>query len=66
MEHGLKYIMCYVQKHIAPQAMCCNPPPVHDKQQEATAFVKLVYYLSMLFKGAPDIPSGVMNRLISI
>ena len=26
MEHGLKYITSYVQQHIAPLAMCYNPP----------------------------------------
>ena len=31
MEDGLKYIKCYVQKHIAPQEICYDPPLVHDK-----------------------------------
>ena len=25
MEHGLEYVMFYVQKHIAPVAICSNP-----------------------------------------
>ena len=43
MEHGSKYITFYVQKHIAPLAMCYNPPRVRDKPLGAPAFVKLVY-----------------------
>ena len=31
MEHGLEYIMFYVEKHIAPLAVCCGPLLVHDK-----------------------------------
>ena len=46
MEHGLEYIMFYVQKHIriAPLAICSNPPLVHDKPLGANAFVRLPYY----------------------
>ena len=31
MEHGLKHITSHVQKHIAPLAMCYNPPLVRDE-----------------------------------
>ena len=30
MEHGLKDIKCYVHKHIAPWAICYDPPLVRD------------------------------------
>ena len=33
----------YVQKHIAPLAVCDNPTVVRDKPLGASAFVKLVY-----------------------
>ena len=45
MKHGLKHIKIYVQKHIAPLAMCYNPPLVCDKPLGAPASVKLVYWL---------------------
>ena len=47
MEHGLKYIMFYIQKHIAPLAMCYNPPLVRDKPLGAPTLVKLSYFLVM-------------------
>ena len=37
MEHGLEYIMFYVQNHMAPLAVCSGPPLVHDKLLEAAA-----------------------------
>ena len=43
MEHGLKYITFYFQKHIAPLTMCYNPLLVCNKLLGAPAFVKLVY-----------------------
>ena len=43
VEYGLKHITCYVQIHIAPLAMCYNPPLVHDKPIGALPCVKLVY-----------------------
>ena len=43
VEHGLKYITFYVQKHIAPLAICCNLPLVRDKPLGASAFVGPVY-----------------------
>ena len=44
MEHGFKCITFYVQKHVAPLAMCYKPMLVHDKLLGAPAFVKLIYY----------------------
>ena len=43
MEQGLKYIMFYVQKPIAPLTMCYNLLLVRNKPLGAPAFVKLVY-----------------------
>ena len=43
MEYELKYIAFYVQKHIAPLAMCYNPRLVHDKPLGAPAFAKLIF-----------------------
>ena len=45
MEHGLKDIAFYVQKHIALQGVCYNFPLVHDKPLGAPAFGRLVYYI---------------------
>ena len=58
MEHGLKYITFYVQKHIAPLAVCYNLPLVCDKPLEVPAFVKLVYI------GYRGINSNNMIRLV--
>ena len=41
VEHGLEYIMFYVQKHIAPFAVCSGPQLVRDGPP---AFVRLAYY----------------------
>ena len=38
LEHGLKDIKCYVQKHIAPWAIYYNPPPVSEKPLGAPAY----------------------------
>ena len=35
------YVLC--SKHIAPQAMCYDPPLVRDKLLGEPAFVKLLY-----------------------
>ena len=43
MEHGLKYIMFCLQKHIAALAMCYDSPLVHDKPLGVPTFVKLIY-----------------------
>ena len=43
MEHGLKHITFYVQKHIAALVTCYNPALVRNKQLGAPASVKLVY-----------------------
>ena len=43
MEHGLKLIAFYVQKHKAVLAMCHNPSLVRDKPLGAPASVKLVF-----------------------
>ena len=43
MEHGSKHIMFYVQKHIAPLAMCHNPALVRDKLLGVPESVKMVY-----------------------
>ena len=40
MEHGLKHITFYVQKHIAALVMCYNAVLVRDKPIGAPAFVK--------------------------
>ena len=45
MEHGLKHITYYVQKHIAALVMCYNPALVRDKPLGAPTSVKLVYWL---------------------
>ena len=42
MEDGLKHIMFYVHKHIAPLAMCHNPALVRYKPLVASVSVKLV------------------------
>ena len=42
MEHGLEYITSYVEKHIAPLAICYNPWLVFDKPPGAPAFVRLI------------------------
>ena len=41
--HGLKHIMCYVQKHTAALVMCYNPALVRDKPLGVPASVELVY-----------------------
>ena len=43
MDHGLKLILFYVQKHIIAMGMCYNPALVRDKPLRAPASVKLVY-----------------------
>ena len=43
MEHGLKHISFYVQKHTVAMAMCYNPVLAHDKPLGVPASVKLVY-----------------------
>ena len=43
MEHGLKHITFYVQKHIAALGRCYNPELVRDKPLGVPASVKLVY-----------------------
>ena len=43
MEHGLKNVAFYVQKHIAPWAICYNRLLVRDMPLEVPAFVRLVY-----------------------
>ena len=55
MEHGLEYIMFYVQKHIAPVAIWSNPPQVHDKPQGVLTFVKLAYW---------QLPQPMMTKFI--
>ena len=48
MKHGLKYIMFYVQKDIAPLWMWYNPPLVRNKPLGVPASMKGVYWrLSM-------------------
>ena len=42
MKHGLKYIMFYVQKHIAPLAICYNLPLARDKLLGAHVLARLV------------------------
>ena len=36
MAHGWKYIQFYVQKHIAPRAICYNPTPTHTHKHTHT------------------------------
>ena len=38
MEHELKDIKCYVQKHIAPQPISYNLPLIHDRPLGAPAY----------------------------
>ena len=45
MDHGLKHISFYVQKHIRSMSMCYNPALVRDKPLGAPTSVKLVIYL---------------------
>ena len=44
LEHGLKFITFYVQKHTAALRMCHNQPLVRDKPLGAPESVKVVYY----------------------
>ena len=44
VEHGLKYIMFYVQKHIPHLAACSGPPLVRDGPLGMPTFVKLAYW----------------------
>ena len=43
MEHGLKYIALYVQKHKAARAVGYKSPLVRGKPLGAPVFVRLVY-----------------------
>ena len=43
MEQGLKDFSFYVQKHIAPRAVCYNFPVIRDNPLRVPAFAKLVY-----------------------
>ena len=43
MDHGLKDIAFYVQKHTAPRAVCYNYPLVRDKPLGTPAYVRVVY-----------------------
>ena len=47
VEHELKYITFYVQKHIAALAVCYNPALVRVKPLGAPTSLKLVYYSSI-------------------
>ena len=47
MEHRLKGTQFYVQKRIAPRAICYNPPLVCDKLLEAPTFIRRVYLFSL-------------------
>ena len=40
IELGLEYIMFYVQKDMAPLAVCSGTPLVHDKPLGAPALVR--------------------------
>ena len=42
MEHGIKDIAFYVQKHIVQRTVCYNLPLVRDKPLGAPLYVKLV------------------------
>ena len=43
LEHGLEYILFYVQKHIRQFAACSRSPLVRDWLLGVPAFVKLTY-----------------------
>ena len=43
MEHGLEYTTFYVKKHIAPLAICSNPPLARDKLIGPPVFMRPVY-----------------------
>ena len=45
MEHGLKDIACYVQKHITPWTVAITSVLVRDKLLGAPAHVKRVYWV---------------------
>ena len=66
MEHGLKYIAFYIQKHITPCTAVISSLLVHDKLLGAPAFVKRVY-IKTFFPGM-GIPilkiRWLQNRLI--
>ena len=71
MEHGLKYITSYVQKHISVLAMCYIPALVRDKPLRAPASVKQVYgdrvvkfYWQKKMRNLPKARSSVKNRII--
>ena len=46
MEHGLKNIAFYVQKHIIPRAACHDFPVFIDKLLGAPGFMKLIDVVS--------------------
>ena len=50
MEHGLKDIAFYVQKHITPCTVVITSLLVPDKPHEAPASMKRVYYICVSFK----------------
>ena len=56
MEHGLKHIKFYVQKHIAILAMCYNPALVRDKPLGAPASVKQVYWMACIISPLTLLP----------
>ena len=43
VKHGLEYIRCYVQKHLAPLAICSNPSLVCVKPLGEPTFVIFAY-----------------------
>ena len=43
MEHGLKDVAIYVQKHIAPWVIGYNPPLIRDMPLGVPAFVSVVF-----------------------
>ena len=44
MDHGLKHVSFYVQKHVIAMGMCYNPALVGDKPLGSPASVKRVYW----------------------
>ena len=42
MEHGLKYVAFYVQKHTTALAMCYNPPLVRVKPLDRICEIRLI------------------------
>ena len=60
MEHGLKHITFYVQKHIAALVLCYNPGLDREEPSGAPASVKLMSkYIAFLWQEARNLLSSI-------